>query len=577
MSNRAGFERLGRVTNSMKTRIYLFVLPFVLVGVLVVASWGPIGRRIRRGVLEGPSSPAAGEIYLQTDPRWADARIGGSGEKMRAVGCTVCCASMALEYCGFAIDPGRLNKLLKENNGYTKQGWLKWYVLPRLIGGAICVETPDNVSVDLIDSTLEAGYPVMAKVMIAERIPHWVLIAGKKDGEYLIKDPLGDGRGLDKLSKYASDVYSIRILKNMHSVSGVAAASQAQVTSDERTANTEAAEKQDSTSAEGDAFANAARQSKPTLVIWSSIDGGPWVKPGAIYPLKGRQVRLKVDEVAGAQVRWFQIVPDISKTYKNANFPWEEEPYEWAGFAKIDYDRRELPQFRGLWLIQPFDSEKGNNIEEQLSSLGGPQSRSMNSRIHREDVGSFWFQVEVAEDKIIYRSPGIDDSDEKGLSPQVLRVSIREGEGYLGYLTSFFNVPGLFGSVTYQSENYIGVDCADVLVAACAKWKNQPLRKNYNVAMVVSEWPRVKEFELREGAGSEQVFWGAGIQPGDFIAVRYPGGRQYQHIGALCSDANANGILDGGDVVIHAGPEPLHYSYLSGGNFDGHIVIIRLE
>jgi hypothetical protein len=561
----------------MKTRIYLSVLLLVIVGFLVVVSQEPFGHRIRRAVLEGPSGSAGGAIYLQTDPRWVDARIGGSGEKMRAVGCTVCCASMALEYCGFAIDPGRLNKLLKENHGYTKQGWLKWYALPRLIGNTIRVETPDSVSADLIDSTLQTGYPVMAKVMIGKRIPHWVLIAGKKDGEYLIKDPLGDGRGLEKLSKYASDVHSIRILKNRKALRSNAAASQGQVTSDERIANGEAAEKKDSTLTQVDAFANAARHGKPTVAIWSSIDGGQWVKPGAIYPLKGRQVRLKVDKVAGAQARWFQIVPDISKTYKNANYPWEEKPYEWAGFAKIDYDRKELPQFRGLWLIQPFETEKGNSIQEQLSSFGGPQSRTMNSRIHREDVGSFWFQVEVAKDGIIYRSAGIEDSDEKGLSPQVFRVSIREGDGYLGYLTSFFNVPGLFGSVTYQSENYIGVDCADVLVAACAKWKNRPMRKNYNVAMVVSEWPRIKEFDLREGAGSEQVSWGRHIRPGDFIAVRYRGGRQYQHIGALYSDANANDILDADDLVIHAGPEPLHYSYLSGGNFDGHVVIIRPE
>lgn len=565
------------MAKSMRRKIGLFVFPLVLIGAIAAVSPRPFGPRSRHAGLQESCGSAPGTIYLQTDRRWANARIGGSGEKMSTVGCTVCCASMALEYCGFAIDPGRLNQLLKENHGYTKQGWLKWYVLPKLIGGALRVETPDKVSPDLIDSTLHEGYPVITKVMIGERIPHWVLIAGKKNGEYLIKDPLGDGTNLEKLSKYASDVHSIRIFKNRQASEILGADLQERTTPNKWTETGPAPEKEDSTSAQVDAFAFAMRNGKPTITILSSIDGGPWKNQKAVYPLKGRQVRLKVDTVSGAQIRWFEIVPDISKAYKNANFPWEEKPYEWVGFAKIDYDRKELSQFRGLWQIKPLETEQDCNIREHLSSSGAPQSRTMNSRTHHEDVGSFWFQAEVAKDGKIYRSPGIEDSDEKGLSPQVFRVSIRDGEGYLGYLTSFFNVPGLFGSVTYQSENYIGVDCADVLVAAWAKWKNRPLKKNYNVAMVVSEWPRVKEFDLREGATDEQISWGADVRPGDFIAVRYPGGRQYQHIGALYSDANANGILDGGDLVIHAGPDPLHYSYLGSGNFDGDIVIIRPE
>ena len=43
------------------------------------------------------------------------------------------------------------------------------------------------------------------------------------------------------------------------------------------------------------------------------------------------------------------------------------------------------------------------------------------------------------------------------MSPKVFRVSVRDGEGYVGWLASYFNVPGLFGSVIHQSANYIGV------------------------------------------------------------------------------------------------------------------------
>ena len=78
----------------------------------------------------------------------------------------------------------------------------------------------------------------------------------------------------------------------------------------------------------------------------------------------------------------------------------------------------------------------------------------------------------------------------KGLPPQVFRVSVRKYGGFLGYLTSFFNVPGVFGSIPYQSNNYIGSDCCDVLTAAYGKWKGKVITKDYNVDMLVSRLPK---------------------------------------------------------------------------------------
>lgn len=309
-------------------------------------------------------------------------------------------------------------------------------------------------------------------------------------------------------------------------------------------------------------FLFLTNSSATAVVIQSRIDNGAWKKTTAIYPIKRQKVTLKVTKVPRATIRWYQIFPDISKIYKNANHPWEKNPYQWVGFGKIDYERKELTYFRDQWKIQPFETPSYNRV-------------SVNSRFYQTQIGSFWFQVEIEKQGKIRKSPGIENSTEKGLSPKVFRVSIRDSEGYLGYLTSFFNVPGLFGSVTYQSNHHIGVDCADVLVAAYGKWQKKPMKKNYNVAMLVNTFPKRSEFELVNGVPSKELTWGKNIQPGDFIAVKYPGARQYQHIGALSSDANNNGKLDGNDLVIHAGPLPLHYSFLNEGYFDGHVVILR--
>ncbi|MHC4711179.1 MAG: hypothetical protein ACYTA3_12370 [Planctomycetota bacterium] len=57
--------------------------------------------------------------------------------------------------------------------------------------------------------------------------------------------------------------------------------------------------------------------------------------------------------------------------------------------------------------------------------------------------------------------------------------------------------------------------------------------------------------------------------------MKYPGGRQYQHIGALYTDQNGDAVLDEADLVLHAGPDPLHWSVLQSGMFDGTVVILR--
>ncbi|MBW8017684.1 MAG: hypothetical protein FVQ82_16030 [Planctomycetes bacterium] len=161
------------------------------------------------------AAPAGGSIYLQRDKRWANDTIGGSGEKFGDVGCTVCCIAMAMEYCGINIDPGQLNKRLKENSGYTDKGWVKWFTTAAVTGNKLTIEMPKKPYSKKIDETLKLRYPVIAKGLTRwSKIPHWVLIVAKDKDGYLIKDPLGDGKKLDKFSKYGDQIQSIRIYKS---------------------------------------------------------------------------------------------------------------------------------------------------------------------------------------------------------------------------------------------------------------------------------------------------------------------------------------------------------------------------
>jgi hypothetical protein len=174
-----------------------------------------------------------------------------------------------------------------------------------------------------------------------------------------------------------------------------------------------------------------------------------------------------------------------------------------------------------------------------------------------------------------YSSYGIEDNDFRGISPKVFRVSIRESDDYIGYITSFYNVPGLFGSTPYQANNFIGIDCAEVLMSAFSLWKGMTSNKDHNVAMIVKIMKKRAVSTLTGGTPETTIRWNSQIRPGDFIAVRYEGTKHYQHIGALYQDANGNGILDGDDMVLHAGPFPLRTAQLSEGSFDGNVIIVR--
>lgn len=154
-------------------------------------------------------------LYLQNDPRWKNDKMGGSEETLGKAGCFVSCISMALAHHGIDLLPNQLNELLKNNNGYTKQGWVKWYSVSKITNHKIRFQASNQPNFTQINTALKAREPVLAKIQLYGIFPHWVLIVGKEKQDYFVKDPLGDGKSLDKLSTFKSKIYAIRIVKKM--------------------------------------------------------------------------------------------------------------------------------------------------------------------------------------------------------------------------------------------------------------------------------------------------------------------------------------------------------------------------
>ena len=154
-----------------------------------------------------------GTIYRQSDPRWANDRVGGSRQTLKAVGCMVCCVSMALEHYGFHFNPAKLNDLLKDHGGYSSSGLVQWGAISKITDNEIEVLPYENPGLDFVDKSIRNNEPVIVKVRSSRGTNHWVLVVKKENGEYLIKDPAGNGKSLESLSKYRNRIYSARLLR----------------------------------------------------------------------------------------------------------------------------------------------------------------------------------------------------------------------------------------------------------------------------------------------------------------------------------------------------------------------------
>lgn len=320
----------------------------------------------------------------------------------------------------------------------------------------------------------------------------------------------------------------------------------------------------------------AAQKARPSLQIEARVDEGRWRRAQGLDLRADQRLRLRVQAKHSPQatLRWYLVFPDLSRPYNNANPPGTAQAYQWRGIDPIDYYRVELPQLRDKWEVEPLT--QAGDLHQAIPAWLKGRDLEGASMFYHDKAGTFRFQAVLEDGDKISRSPGVEDRDRLGISKEVLRVSVRPDDSFLGYLQSWFNVPGVFGSTTPQGQRFLGVDCADVLMAAYGKKRGRKPRKNYNVEMLVHDARAVASVKLEGGEPQgEAPAWGDSLRAGDFIAVKYEGGSRYQHIGALQGDTDRDGVLSAKDIVLHAGPWPLHPSRLESGYFDGEVVIFR--
>jgi len=281
----------------------------------------------------------------------------------------------------------------------------------------------------------------------------------------------------------------------------------------------------------------------------------------AAVELRGAPRGAVVPLPAGAKIRWLQIVardghtatppPNTTSTAFSNSVLFGPRHGQWIGFDRIEYEARPIPVTTPTITVVRAGDEHGG-------------------------AGSLWLAAEITmPDGTVVKTPASEDVDMLGLSRSVLRVSFREGDDFVGWLSTYFHVPNVFGSsgpsdAQHQTELYIGADCADVLVGARRAAGDRKLE--YTSVAGIGSYARPLTGVLHlgaDGALDATLKWGDDVRRGDLVTIDYaddPGHalpRAWDHIGALVEDGKgangaANGVLDGADVMRHMGFRGLH-------------------
>jgi hypothetical protein len=197
---------------------------------------------------------------------------------------------------------------------------------------------------------------------------------------------------------------------------------------------------------------------------------------------------------------------------------------------------------------------------------------------------------------------GADDAPAGMIAARVFRYSFRRDDSFVGWLTSFFNVPYLFGSAgrgaKSQAERYLGADCADLLVAALRRAGARGIDYT-SVVDLVGSLPRAtgQPSELPActraaaagappcAAATPPLRFGHEVRPGDLLALDYVGAeelpRAWDHIVAVVEDRGPgpdgapDGVLGPEDLVADSGDaDGLKFAPLEQ---QGHVRVLVLR
>lgn len=151
--------------------------------------------------------------FRQDDPKWGTHTLGKTKDSLSEYGCTLTSVAIAASnLLKTEISPAEMNTRLTDVEGYTKNGLLIWRHVGTATNGKLHATMSTAPSHETINRCMESGgYPII-KIDRDQRINHWVVIVGKSEGDYFIRDPrIGNASDAPlPLSERSSYIYATR-------------------------------------------------------------------------------------------------------------------------------------------------------------------------------------------------------------------------------------------------------------------------------------------------------------------------------------------------------------------------------
>ncbi len=278
--------------------------------------------------------------------------------------------------------------------------------------------------------------------------------------------------------------------------------------------------------------------------------------------LKGKRVR-PLSALGPLRWRWYRVEPRPhhvktappnrgNPAYSNAVL-FGRRHGAWLGYDTIEYTEGLIPGARG-------------------PSINPTRARPTHPRVDvNGGLGTMRYKVSVTLAGETLASRGMESRITGGISPKVMRVTFRSGDGLIGHLHGFFNVPNVFGSGgrgrRHQTDRFQGADCADVIIGA-VRQAGYPMP--YSSVVGLRRWSRPVTERLlltktgvvfaqgpRKGQPAAVPFGKGGVQTGDLMLIDYKGftssPRGWDHIAVVEADRGRRGRFDPEDPVLHMG------------------------
>lgn len=212
--------------------------------------------------------------------------------------------------------------------------------------------------------------------------------------------------------------------------------------------------------------------------------------------------------------------------------------------------------------------------EEGMVGVDVAPTRHDGVRMDGVQLGTMRFKASVEMEDFVLCTPGARSRGKAGTLPGVLRVSRKGGTGHriVDHALSLANLPYIWGSApvkgkshpgSHQSEQYIGADCADMVVAAWRLSGASDLEYSGAVPMVrqlasTGHGIRVGGRHggvLLDGSDREIRLGPGGARPGSAVMWRFGPSKRKGHSALLVRDRGRGGEPDGmlgdEDLVLH--------------------------